>query len=505
MKRREKRKRDIEFFHDMETNIKASLKRGELIPGIPLNKTKDEGPPLEPLPILSKPEAIRIRTISGMDEGLLAELRDDHTTKKQSLATHQQHRVGAAPASTYLVQQPLSSTTNKKGRPPLPTISSSVPKRQQPVTSMELSPDDHAAANNKTASTAVVVEPELAGEMILDEPLVAEPLSNLVAPTSTSSPSSTIKKPACLSNNATTGGHTRRNTGGTIYLQTTMENPDIKATIKCICGIYRTHIIQTVERQSCRSPTSVNMIGTSSLDNYDVFNDDYGMGKKKNTNGSTKVTVDIPSLSDVLDFYAEFFRRSQMEFDTIIVSLIYVERLIKCTNGQLSPGPNNWRSILFACMVLASKVWDDLSMWNVDFSNVSANTAGLSSFFSLARINQLELALLTCLNYDVRVSASEYAKYYFLIRTMLLRSGLVKEANKPLNNKEDAFRRLETKTDQFQAILLNHKRQENRRSKSLDASGIDKLIREHQREEKKPAGPVLQASVCLEQLVSSKS
>ena len=44
--------------------------------------------------------------------------------------------------------------------------------------------------------------------------------------------------------------------------------------------------------------------------------------------------------------------------------------------------------------------------------------------FSLQRINQLELALLTCFQYNVKVPASAYAKYYFLMRSMLIRSGL---------------------------------------------------------------------------------
>jgi hypothetical protein len=45
------------------------------------------------------------------------------------------------------------------------------------------------------------------------------------------------------------------------------------------------------------------------------------------------------------------------------------------------------------------------------------------SSFTVQRINQLEVALLSSLRFDVRVPASEYAKYYFLIRTMQFRSG----------------------------------------------------------------------------------
>mmetsp|Transcript_43594 Transcript_43594/g.105713 ORF Transcript_43594/g.105713 Transcript_43594/m.105713 type:complete len:198 (-) Transcript_43594:74-667(-) len=147
----------------------------------------------------------------------------------------------------------------------------------------------------------------------------------------------------------------------------------------------------------------------------------------------------VPSLEEVIKFYEAFYKRSQMEHDTIITSLIYLERVIKLTDGVLTPDPENWHSLLFSCMVLASKVWDDLSMWNIDFSNVSANTEGLSSF-TLRRINQLEIELLKVLRFDVKVPASEYAKYYFLLRSMLIKSGLADDLrSKPLTPKIESL------------------------------------------------------------------
>ena len=99
-------------------------------------------------------------------------------------------------------------------------------------------------------------------------------------------------------------------------------------------------------------------------------------------------------------------------------------------------------------------------MWNIDFSKIStqasknfekekANENACLLAFSIKRINELELALLKCLNFDVRVPASEYAKYYFLIRNMLIRSGLVKEIERP-PRKQDAFQKLETLTSKYQ-------------------------------------------------------
>ena len=39
-------------------------------------------------------------------------------------------------------------------------------------------------------------------------------------------------------------------------------------------------------------------------------------------------------------------------------------------------------------------------------------------------MNTLELAMLDALKYVIRVSASEYAKYYFHLRSMMARLGL---------------------------------------------------------------------------------
>lgn len=111
-----------------------------------------------------------------------------------------------------------------------------------------------------------------------------------------------------------------------------------------------------------------------------------------------------------------------MESECIIMCLIYIERLIKVTKGRFCIRYDNWRPTVFACMILASKVWDDLSMWNVDFSQISPA-------FDLQRINELELAVLEALHYEVKVPAGEYAKYYFHLRSMIARLGFYDKNN----------------------------------------------------------------------------
>ncbi|CAN0428524.1 unnamed protein product, partial [Laminaria digitata] len=49
-------------------------------------------------------------------------------------------------------------------------------------------------------------------------------------------------------------------------------------------------------------------------------------------------------------------------------------------------------------------------MWNRDFSELYPS-------FSLLRLNELEVAVLGVLRFNVRVLSSEYAKYYFHLRS----------------------------------------------------------------------------------------
>ena len=90
--------------------------------------------------------------------------------------------------------------------------------------------------------------------------------------------------------------------------------------------------------------------------------------------------------------------------------------------------------------------------------------------FSLSRINELELAVLTCLNFAVAIPASEYAKYYYLLRNMMIRGGLLAMGSQQhqMLSKDEA-NRLENKTSQYQDSKLSQPIQ-RRQARSVDWS-----------------------------------
>jgi hypothetical protein len=203
----------------------------------------------------------------------------------------------------------------------------------------------------------------------------------------------------------------RRNTCGTLYVKSTMSAPDKDATIQCMCAVYRAHILQSLAEASDDGDRSV------SLEVFAVFDDEPVLAASRTSarasiGGSSSRgrhppprpsaspfagDVAAPTLEEVTRFYRHVFFRAKMEPDTIIMTLIYVERLIKCSQGRLRPRTRNWRSLLFSCAVLSSKVWDDMSMWNGDFTYVSRNFirgSGFGALFVIASIETLTPVLL---------------------------------------------------------------------------------------------------------------
>lgn len=183
-------------------------------------------------------------------------------------------------------------------------------------------------------------------------------------------------------------GRSRSNTTSTIYApKGTMSRPDLHVTVENCSTVLRAHLIRASE-----SPLLIVH------SDYLIFND-------------PSLVSGIPALAEITTFIQNVYIKAQMESECIIMTLIYIERLLKATSGDLQLQPCNWKSIVFISMVLASKIWDDMSMWNGDFAKVCPS-------FSPKRVNQLEIAYVTAVQFKVNVNASSYAKYYFHLRSM---------------------------------------------------------------------------------------
>jgi len=284
MERKEQKQK--EFFAAMEENILRNLANGSYTP--PLSTDLTEGEERDGLgqlkaiettvgssdiTMLTQKPSRAVRTISSMDQHVLAELTRVEKENIQMLSMSASsslkiHQIEVSPTSVIIMPNNNSfdyADHNKLVRTPSDsaTVSSS---------------DDE---DEKERAIAEV-----------------ERVANAMAQLDDLSPSTHGSKESRNESSSTVSCHLakpslrKRNTCSTLYVGSTMSAPDKDATIKCICGVYRAHILQAVSGSKSNSKKT-------SFEEYEIFRDVTHLGK----NDPVPYTA-IPSLEDISSFFS---------------------------------------------------------------------------------------------------------------------------------------------------------------------------------------------------------
>jgi len=117
----------------------------------------------------------------------------------------------------------------------------------------------------------------------------------------------------------------------------------------------------------------------------------------------------VPNKWDVYGFLRDVMVNFRLEPEVSVVTLFYLHRFSEQSGVAVTP--DNWQRLTITSMMLASKVWNDESFENIEF-------AQLCPLYTLDEINTFERTFLKCVGYNMSVKGSEYAKTYFLLRTL---------------------------------------------------------------------------------------
>lgn len=177
----------------------------------------------------------------------------------------------------------------------------------------------------------------------------------------------------------------------TIYLDdSTVSQPNLKNTVKCVSLAIYYHI---KNRRSDRR--------------IDIFDE--------RLHPLTRETVPAdydchnPEHRQIYKFVRTLFNAAQLTAECAIITLVYMERLL--TYAELDVAACNWRRMALGAILLASKVWDDQAVWNVDYCQILKD-------ITVEDMNELERQFLELLQFNINVPSSVYAKYYFDLRTL---------------------------------------------------------------------------------------
>ena len=94
----------------------------------------------------------------------------------------------------------------------------------------------------------------------------------------------------------------------------------------------------------------------------------------------------------------------QLTTECVVISLIYLELVM--VTGKIEIRDFNWKPLLlvFTATLLASKFWEDIIWYNVDFVEAL-------QIYSLRSINRMESEFLSLCDYNIYVSAEKYERY----------------------------------------------------------------------------------------------
>ncbi|CAF0817991.1 unnamed protein product [Rotaria sp. Silwood1] len=181
------------------------------------------------------------------------------------------------------------------------------------------------------------------------------------------------------------------NSCSTIYVDdSTVSQPNWKAMIKCVSIAIHSHILH-------RKSNKTMDIFDEKLHplTKDPIPDDYD--------------TRIPEQKTIYRFMRMLFTAAQLTAECAIVTLVYLERVL--SYGELDLCPSNWKRLVLGAVMLASKVWDDQAVWNVDFCQILKD-------INVNEMNELEREYVQLLQFNVNVASSIYAKYYFDLRQL---------------------------------------------------------------------------------------
>ena len=99
-------------------------------------------------------------------------------------------------------------------------------------------------------------------------------------------------------------------------------------------------------------------------------------------------SYDHPKLSDICGFLSTLHFDAQLENEILVVGLAILNKLLTLTKNSLTIHARTWRPLVFTCMMVASKLQDDMSMISGNFAFIVRD-----KYFTLPQINEMELTL----------------------------------------------------------------------------------------------------------------
>jgi len=270
----------------------------------------------------------------------------------------------------------------------------------------------------------------------LKSPLVRRGMNIFNSPKSQRGPKVLFKSPL---NKHLAFRREKNNSTSTLFIKDTLNSPNVDEILRCMSVALLYHIkngLNAPEEKLAR-----------------VFSERYHPLTKEFVD-----CINLPDVSTIYRFIKLIFKVQKLPPECAILCLAYIERILG--GGRIVLHPENWRRIVFGSIIIATKVWEDESVWNVDFLD-------LFPLLTLNDLNNTENKFLELLQFNVLIHGSEYAKYYFELRALSqLDSFPLEPLNKELQHK------LELRSNSYKSFVPPSVQKDNQVAASVSSMSV---------------------------------
>jgi hypothetical protein len=115
-----------------------------------------------------------------------------------------------------------------------------------------------------------------------------------------------------------------------------------------------------------------------------------------------------PSLKEVERLLKKIFKNQMLSAECAVMAIAYIEKI---RQRKVYLCSHTWRRVLLGAILLSEKVWEDQTVWNVDYTKSFPE-------IEVDDLRNLEREFLIKIQFQLTLRPSEYARYYFALSSL---------------------------------------------------------------------------------------
>jgi hypothetical protein len=115
-----------------------------------------------------------------------------------------------------------------------------------------------------------------------------------------------------------------------------------------------------------------------------------------------------PSLKEVERLLKKIFKNQMLSAECAVMAISYVEKI---RQRKVYLCSHTWRRVLLGAILISEKVWEDQTVWNVDYTKSFPE-------IEVDDLRNLEREFLIKIQFQLTLKPSEYARYYFALSSL---------------------------------------------------------------------------------------